>query len=104
MKKIACKCHPESPFLWNTRKDASIVAHDRTFKPQGEQGLTTRQAASERIKRERAAGKVVGVIDGISRDKEAERARIKAYHQPRPPRRSQGVDIDAVHKAPINKD
>lgn len=80
-KHIGCKCHPESPFLWQNTPRDSIFMQDKTMRTIGTRtdGISKSHQSmlvSEKAKRE---GRNIGTVHGISRDREQEIIRLRDF-------------------------
>jgi len=73
---MKCKCPPNSPFHWKTDKSPTVFARDKYFTPGG---AASAIGATQRVENDRQKGGNMGVIKGISRDREAEVLRIRTF-------------------------
>lgn len=72
-----CKCHPDSPFLWQHNHRSSMFVKDSYFK-----GLNaaSSQSQTEVVERKRASGIEVGTINNLSnRSKEKNIISLKQF-------------------------
>lgn len=60
MSQPKCKCHPESPFLWEQQQVPSLAAFDKTMQVTGENQLSIGQKATLCVEEQRDKG--VGVF------------------------------------------
>lgn len=73
-KQCTCSCRHDSPFLWHSQYRPSIFYEDPYFR-----GKTGSQAMTAHVDQQRAEGKLVGVIAGISRNREEEILRLRTF-------------------------
>ena len=73
---MKCKCPPNSPFHWKNDKSPTVFARDKYFTPGG---AASAIGATQRVENDRQKGGNMGVIKGISRDREAEVLRIRTF-------------------------
>jgi hypothetical protein len=73
---MKCKCPPNSPFHWKHDKSPTVFARDKYFTPGG---AASAIGATQRVENDRQKGGNMGVIKGISRDREAEVLRIRMF-------------------------
>lgn len=73
---MKCKCPPNSPFHWKKDKSPTVFARDKYFTPGG---AASAIGATQRVESDRQKGGNMGVIKGISRDREAEILRIRMF-------------------------
>lgn len=73
---MKCKCPPDSPFHWKNDKSPTVFARDKYFTPGG---AASAIGATQRVESDRQKGGNMGVIKGISRDREAEVLRIRTF-------------------------
>lgn len=77
LRPKGCKCHPDSPFLWYLHTGATIA--DKHMRVQGTDGMDKSQRATVSVAKQKKDGKYIGMISGISRDKEAEMLRLRDF-------------------------
>jgi len=73
---MKCHCPPNSPFHWKNDKSPTVFARDKYFTPGG---AASAIGATQRVESDRKKGGNMGVIKGISRDREAEVLRIRMF-------------------------
>jgi hypothetical protein len=78
---MTCKCHPDSPFLWASRKERSIFAKDIQFAPKGATGKTGSQLATDAVEDKRREGKSPGTIYNLGSIAKQKELQLTAYKQ-----------------------
>lgn len=76
IKRLKCKCHPDGPFHWKWNTSPTVFVRDKYFTPIG---AASGIGATKRVEESRAQGKEIGVIRGISRNREEEMLRLKTF-------------------------
>jgi len=72
-KKVVCKCPLHHPFRWAENPQPSIFADDPAFRSRAS------EISTANVEKQRAEGKLVGTIKGISRSREEEVLRVRNF-------------------------
>jgi len=62
-----CTCDVDSPFMWAHNRRPSIFALDRSFVPQGSNGMTKGQLMTQAVDTQRARGIEPSMLYGLSK-------------------------------------
>ena len=94
---MACKCHPDSPFLWRKNPRDSLFMADHTYRAKGKDGRGGSEISSASVEAQRKLGKSPGTIHRLGATTKEKEAAMLAF-------KNFGVYSRAVAaKAKLNK-